>query len=133
MQGAATLDKQEKADLDTKIQAIRSTNTTMVAEYEKLISTEKGRVLYDAYRSARAGFIGSLDELLRTSRIGTAESDRRALDMLRTQLRPLQRKYAESTSNIVTYSKSLADDAGASIQASVSTTRTGISRHRCGS
>jgi methyl-accepting chemotaxis protein len=126
VQHAASTAPQDKADLDARIQAIRSTNTAMVAEYEKLISTDKGRALHEVYKSARAGFIASLDELLKTSRIGTAEADKRAMEMLRTNLRPLQKTYAEATGNIVAYSKSQADDAGETIQVSVASTRTGV-------
>ena len=126
VQHAASRDTQDKADLDARIQAIRTANTGMVAEYEKLISTDKGRGLHEVYKSARAGFVTSLDELLKASRIGTAESDKRAMEMLRTNLKPLQKTYAEATGNIVSHSKTLADEAGATIQASVASTRTGV-------
>ncbi len=43
VQHAATSDKQEKAGLEAEIQAIRSANTKLVDEYEKLTNIERQR------------------------------------------------------------------------------------------
>jgi len=54
LQHAASQDKQEKAQLDAEIQALRAANTGLVSEFEKLVLTERGRALLDALRTAGA-------------------------------------------------------------------------------
>ena len=126
VQHAATSDRQEKTALDTEIQAMRSTNSGTVAEYEKLISTAKGRELHEVFKSARAAYWASMDEALTASRLATAEGDRRALEMVKTQVRPLMKKYAEATENVVNFNKSGGEDAGESIQGSVASAQLGV-------
>lgn len=82
--------------------------------------------MHEVFKSARAAFWESLDEMLKTSRIGTTEANRRAQEIMRTQVAPLQKKYAEAADNIVSFNKSRADEAGESIQAATGSTRTGI-------
>jgi methyl-accepting chemotaxis protein len=126
LQHAATSNKQEKAELDTQIQAIRSTNAGVVAEYEKLVHTDKGRALTGVFKTARTAFWESMDEMLTTSRIGTVEADRRALDMTTAKARPSLKKYAEAAQAIMELNKSLVDEGGVSIQTSVGSARTGV-------
>ena len=126
VQYAAASDKQEKTALDAEIQAIRATNIEVVNEYEKLISTAKGRELHEVFKSTRAAFWTSVDEMITTSRAGTADSDRRALQMVKTETRPLLKKYAEAAGAIVNLNKSGADEAGESIQASVVSAQLGV-------
>jgi methyl-accepting chemotaxis protein len=126
LQHAATSDKQEKNELDTQIQAIRATNAEVVVEYEKLVHTEKGHALTEVFKTARTVFWESMDEMLKVSRIGTAEADRRALDMTTVKVRPALKKYADSAQAIVDLNKTLVDEGGASIQTSVSSARTGV-------
>ncbi len=126
LQHVEASDPHEKMQLDAEIQAIRSTNSGVVTEYEKLISTAKGRELHEVFKSARAAFWSSMDEVLTISRTGTPEASRRALEMARTQTGPLLKKYAEAANNIVTFNKSGADEAGEAIQASVASAQLGV-------
>ncbi len=123
---AAASDKQEKAALDADLQAIRSTNSGVVAEYEKLISTARGRELHEAFKSTRAAFWGSMDEMLTNSRAGTAEGNRQALELVRKQVGPQLKKYAEAAANIVNFNKASADQTGEAIQGSVASAQTGV-------
>jgi methyl-accepting chemotaxis protein len=118
--------KEEKAAIGSALQAIRATNAGLVAEYEKLVHTDKGRVLTEAFKAARDTFWESMDEMLRTSQTATAESDRRALEMARLKVRPALLRYAEATEAIVTFNKSLVDEGGAAITASVSSATVGV-------
>jgi methyl-accepting chemotaxis protein len=123
---ASTLDKQEKAELDTQIQASRSANAAIVADYEKLVSTERGRALTEVFKTARGAFWDAMDEMLRASRTGTEEANRRALEMATGRVLSLQRKYVDSAQAIVDYNKSLTDESGVAIQASVASARSGV-------
>jgi methyl-accepting chemotaxis protein len=126
VQNAATSDKPEKTALDAEIQTIRSANAGLVDEYQKLISSAKGRELHEVFKSARAAYWSSADEILTASRAGTTEGDRRAIEMVRTQLRPLMKKYAEAAGNIVSFNKAGADEAGETIQSSVANAQLGV-------
>ena len=126
LQHAAALDPHDKTQLDAEIQAIRSSNSGVVDEYEKLISSAKGRELHEVFKSARAAFWSSMDEVLTISRTGTPEANRRALEMARTQTGPLVKKYAEAAENIVNFNKSGADEAGEAIQSSVASAQLGV-------
>jgi methyl-accepting chemotaxis protein len=125
-QNAASLDRQEKADLETQLHALRTSNAAVVDAYEKLNDTEKGRALTETLKTVRAGFWGSVDDLLKASRAGTVQADRRAAEIMATAVRPWGKKYSEVTKDIVDYNKSLADDAGVTVEASVGSARTGI-------
>ncbi len=126
LQHATSPDRQEKADLDAQIEASRSSNAAAVAEYEKMVHTDRGRALTEAFNDARRAFWESMEEMLKTSRIGTAEADRRAVELASAKVRPLLKKYAESAQAIVELNKSLVDEGGASIQASVASARMGV-------
>lgn len=127
LQNTTTSDKREKAELAAETQTLRSNNGGLVAEYEKLISNDKERSLMDALKIARGAFWTSMDDVLRTSGIGTEAADRQALEMVKTQMQPLQRKYYETAESVVVFNKSLSDNAGEAIMASVASTRTGVS------
>ena len=126
IQHAASTDPQRTASIDTQLQTIRSTNSGMVSEYEKLVNSEKGRALLQDFQSARTAFWAALEETLQTSRLGTAEAKRRASEMVTQRVAPLQEKYARAAENVVTFNKESADEAGKSIMAANSSAKTGI-------
>jgi methyl-accepting chemotaxis protein len=123
---ARATDKQEKAELETEIQVIRSTTSEIVAEYEKLVHTEKGHVLMQNYKTARVAFLQAMDELTKASQSGTAEGEKRALEIVSQKVRPAVKKYSETAQAMVEFNKSLVDDSGTAIVASISSARTGI-------
>ena len=106
-------DHQKMAGLEAQIQTIRSTNSGMVSQYEKLVNTDKGRALLQDFQAARTAFWGALDETIQTSRTGTADAKRRASDMISQRVEPLQEKYAQAAEAVVTLNKEAADEAGA--------------------
>jgi len=126
LQFAGAANKQEKAELETQIQAIRSSNAEIVAEYEKLVHTEKGRVLTENFKTARGAFWQAVDEMVKISQSGTADADKRALETATQKVRPELKKYAETAQTIAEFNKALVDDSGAAIVASVSSARTGV-------
>ena len=126
LQYAATLNKEQRAELETQMEAVHVANTGVIGQYEKLIYTDKGRALTESLKTARAAFNASMDEVLKTSRIGTEEGNRRALDIAAEKVPPTLKRYTEAAQAILDFNKSLVDDGGVSIQASISGARTGI-------
>ncbi len=126
LQHAATLNQQEKTELESQIQAASAATSELIGEYEKLVETDKGRALTEALKTARAAFATSREEMLKTSRIGTAEANRSALEMGTRQMAPLLKKYAEAADNIVKHNRSTADEDGVAVGSAVSSARTGM-------
>ncbi len=126
LQHSVTSDKQEKLAIESEIQTERSGNAEIVAQYEKLVHTEKGRALSETFKTARGTFWASMDEMLKTGQIGTAEADKRSLEMATQNVRPALTKYAEATQAIVDFNKSLVDDSGVAIGSSVASARVGV-------
>ena len=123
---AATLNKEQRTDLETQMQAVHDANSAVIGQYEKLIRTDRERVLQTSLNAARAGFNAGMDEVLKMSRIGTEEANRRARDTAAEKVPPLLKKYTEAAQAIVDFNKSRVDDGGASIQSSISAASTGI-------
>jgi len=119
-------DPQIMAALETQIQSVRATNSEAITEFEKLVITDKGRALFQEFQNTRQAFVATLDEILKISRVGTAEANRQAEGMIETRLKPLQAKYEEAAENMVAYNKADADEAGRSVESAVSSTRTGV-------
>jgi len=126
LQFASTLDKEQRAEIETQIQAAHVANSAVIAQYEKLIRTDKERALQEPLKVARQAFNALMDEVLKTSRIGTEETNRRARDIAVQRVPPLLRNFTEAAQAIVDLNKSVVDEAGASIQASITGARTGV-------
>lgn len=126
IQHATSTDQQKAASLDAQIQSLRSSNNGVVSEYEKLVNTDKGRALLQEFQSARTAFWAALDEMLQTSRLGTADAKRRAAEMIAARVEPLQEKYAKAAEDVVALNKEAAEEAGKSIMAADSSAKTGI-------
>jgi methyl-accepting chemotaxis protein len=118
--------KQDKTGVESEIQSLRAANAALVPEYEKLIHTDKGRALTEAFKTARGSFWESMDEMIKTGQVGTPEADKRALDLATQRVGPALKRYADSTEAIVSFNKSMVDESGAAISASVAAARTGV-------
>lgn len=125
MQFAESSNKQEMASLTEQIHTLRSTNSEIVARYEKLVETEKGRALTAQLMQIRAGFWGAVDDLLSAGVSGSDTTKRRTSEM-KAQVRHWGQKYEETAREIVEFNKSLADDSAVSVDASVSSARAGV-------
>jgi methyl-accepting chemotaxis protein len=123
----ASSDAQEMASLDAEIRDARSRNAQLLVKYEKeFISNDKDRELLGALNAAREEFWVVGDQVLKVSREGTPESNKRALDMMRSQLKPLNKRYLEATEKEVAFNQDVAGEASRAIDASVSSARSGI-------
>ena len=125
-QHISSSDKREMADIEREIQTISEKNSTLYSEYEKLIRTEKGRQLFTEAKTARDAYNACRNEIIQVSRVGTPESNARALDMMKTTGNPLFEKLIQTQSDLVALNKKTADDNAAEAQSAVGSTRTGI-------
>jgi methyl-accepting chemotaxis protein len=119
-------DKQEMADIERELQAITERNSAALSEYQKLIVTEKGRDLFAEAKSARDAYNSYRAEIIQVSRIGTPEATKQALEMMKTKGNPLFAKAIETQNDMSAFNKKTSDDAAADVQATVSSTRSGI-------
>jgi methyl-accepting chemotaxis protein len=125
-QHAMSADTQKMATLEAQIQTIRSTNSSEVSQYEKLVNTDRGHQLLQEFEAARTTFWAALDEMLQTSRLGKPEAKRRAVEMIGLRIQPLLEKYAQAAENTVDLNKKAADESGKSIRDADASAKTGV-------
>jgi methyl-accepting chemotaxis protein len=126
LQHLYTTDVQKVAGLDAQIQSLRSTTGGMIGQYEKLIITEKGRALFQEFQAARTSYWVAVDEALQTSRAGTSEAKRRAVEIMDQRGQPLRHKYTQTMENLVALNKTVSDTAGTAITNDVTSAKSGI-------
>ncbi len=120
-------DPQEMARIEAEIRDCALKPSDMVAEYEKLIANRQRPWSHSRFQGCPRRVLGrQCEEMFNSSRIGSPESIRRTEELLKARVQPAQKKYAETAEAIVTYNRSLANDASAAIQASVVSTQTGV-------
>ena len=119
-------DKEEMARLESDIQNTRARNAELCTAYERLLTDEKDKELYRAVSDARNTFNTTANEVLKISRIGTAASNKEAMELTNRQLKPQYKKYLEVTENLVAYNKAAADAASKSIETTVGNAQSGI-------
>jgi len=122
---AISSDPQEMARIDAEIAALRAKNNDLCEGYTKLFSNDEDRRLFKALTDARSEFWVGGDEMLKMSRLGTPEANKRAIEMA-MHLKPLNEKYLSAIQAEVDFNKAIADSDSKSIEASVSAARTGI-------
>jgi methyl-accepting chemotaxis protein len=125
LQHAISNDPLEMARIDAEITAIRANSAGLCVDYEKLFSNDEDRRLFKALTDARSEFWVAGEEMLRTSRLGTPEANKRAVEM-GMQLKPLHQKYVAGAKAEVEFNQALAATASKSIESAVGGARTGI-------
>lgn len=125
-QELVSTNRQEISNIEAQLEELVRTNRGVLSEYQKLVLTEKGRSLFAELSTARAAYFGCVGEIQKTKKLGTPESDRRALELFKTQLSSLQKKYIETLETLVALNKTVTDENAQLIDASVSATRTGV-------
>jgi len=116
-------DRQEAARLESEVQASRTKNSNLMADYEKTIVTAKGRELFENVKAARAVYSTALDTLLQLKRDA---KEKEAAALLDGQFRAAQDKYTEAMADLMVYRKSSCDEKGKAIEAAVDTARMGM-------
>lgn len=117
--------REEMERLDTEVHDLRTRITTMYATYEKSLSDDKDRELFDRLKAARADYNGAADRIFAMSKQRTPEAVKQALELAIRQ-RPLFLRYLEASTNLVNYNKARADRASRGVEGAVSRARMGI-------
>jgi methyl-accepting chemotaxis protein len=123
---AAATDKNEMARVESEMTTEAASNAKILESYSKMVNDDKERDLLAALNASRAAFRAKASELLAVSRLATAESSKRALEMLTKQVGPAYAKYAEDADKLGAYNEAAAKTASDSIESAVSAARTGI-------
>jgi methyl-accepting chemotaxis protein len=126
LQHITARDKQEVADTEREIQALSEKNNALLADFQKLVASEKGRELFAEAKADREAFNSYRNEIIQVSRQGTPEANKQAMEMLKTKGNLLFAKVIESQNAMANFNKKVADEAAADAQATVSATRIAI-------
>ena len=118
--------RNEMETLEAEVRDTRAANGVRRAEYQKLITTDKQRALFEALMAARSGYLSTCDEIRRTSRLGTSEARRQASELTARQLRPLEQKYLEAADNLIASNQAAAGEDSQKVQGAVASARTGV-------
>lgn len=117
---------EDKAEMTRLAGAIKDQSTAMqnyMAEYEKTITVDRDRQLFDNVKTARSSYMATYDQVLALS----AElKNKEALQMIEQQLKPLHAKYEEALDAELAFNKAGSAEAGNSIEAAVSSAKTGV-------
>jgi len=119
-------DKVEKTNFEQQMHANSDKNAAILAEYEKLLRTDKGRELFAEAKRARGDYNSSREDALKLSREGTFEANQKAREAIRTSCEPLFEKVVGTQNDLVAVTKVLADNASTEAQGSVTSARSGI-------
>ena len=116
-------DRQVAAQMEAEVVNARAQNTSIMADYEKIVATEKGREMFASMRAARAVYSTAFEAVLQLKRAGKDQEAAAAVDR---QLRPAHEKYVEATTALMTHRKASADEKSKAIEETVSAARLGI-------
>jgi methyl-accepting chemotaxis protein len=116
-------DRQEMAGFEEAARERSARTNTVFQEYEKLLTTEKGRALCEELKSARAAFNDAYHEALTLS---AAMKKQEAAALSNGRVATLNKKYLEAVTTAVEFNKTAADDSSREVEAAVSSGHTGI-------
>jgi methyl-accepting chemotaxis protein len=113
--------------IEEQIRTSRAHNTQLLTRYQKeLVFSDKDKELVGALSAAENAFWAVGDEVLRVSRQGTNESNKKALEVVHAQLKPLFAKYLGDADKEVAFNQDVAAEATKAIEGSVGSARKGI-------
>jgi methyl-accepting chemotaxis protein len=127
LQHVITTDKQGMANLEARLQQIRSETSGMLTKYQKeLLTDQKERELLGQVTAVRGRFWSAVEQVLKASRTDTAASKQQAQALAQAELAPAHAKYVEAVDQAVTFNQELAGESGHAIEAATGGARTGI-------
>jgi methyl-accepting chemotaxis protein len=127
LQHVSAENRDEMAEVETTIKESRSATGKLIAKYEKeLLSSDKEREILRNLNADREAFWAVGEQVLTVSRAGTADSNKRAMEMVRKQLRPLMGKYLGTIEKAVAFNQEMAAESSSAIRGAVSSAQTGI-------
>ncbi len=93
LQHAASGDPHEMDNLEAQIRTLRDTNARAYQTYEALPSIGEERALYEKVKADRAEFWSTLEEVRKTSRLGTTAANAQAKEITESRLRPILQRF----------------------------------------
>jgi methyl-accepting chemotaxis protein len=118
--------KQEMADIEQQMHVFSEKNNALSSELQKLLNTDKGREAFAEITASREAYLAVREEIIKVSRQGTPESNKLALEIMRTKCEPLMARRVEVGLKMVNIQKEYADRAATEAQSTVSSARIGI-------
>jgi len=118
--------KAEMERVEAGMNESRTRNRGLRGEYQKLLSTERERSLFDALMAARNDYVEASDRAMKLSGIGTAQAKKEALDLINSRVTALQARYVDAAGNLVAASKSSAEEQSQKVQDAVKSARAGV-------
>jgi len=126
LEHAISSSQQEMANIEAQIKELRNQTDSCFQQYTKLFSNDEDRRLYAEMAAAQKAYWDDVEQILPVSRLGTDESNKRAVQMIQGPLRTLHTRYLETAQNEIKFNQDLAADATKTIDSAVSSARTGI-------
>ena len=122
-QHVLTSDKGEMTRLEMETEKTRASNTALLAQYEKTISNQKDRDLFENLKTSRVPFLATLTEIFNLS---GANKKSEAATLLQNQFKPMYMRYAEAAAAEVSLNKESGDNAGVAIGNAASSAKSGM-------
>jgi methyl-accepting chemotaxis protein len=97
-------DRSETSRLETEAAELKPKISSLMEAYEKTISHEEDRQLFEAAKKARDPFLSAFDHALHLSQSGKKKE---AVEALRRQVKPLFNKFLAATEAVVSYNQNL--------------------------
>jgi len=108
---------------EAKLTERRSRNSSVYSDYEKTITTDKGRELFDAMKAQREAYTKIGDHMRDLKR---SHKEQEALAVVHNQLDPAHDKYVEAANAMLSYAKVYSDERSQSINSMVAEAKAGI-------
>jgi methyl-accepting chemotaxis protein len=116
----ATIDQARKASIEKDMEKVSADLTALYTEYEKTISTDEERALFNAIAAPRAAYrTARADRFIPLSRIHQSAG---AMSVFDTDVEPAFIKYAQSLNALVEYHHATAAAAGQNVERRVTVT-----------
>jgi len=126
LQIQSSTDSAATARFEAAMAESRTHNHGLRDDYQKLISTDKERALFDALMAARNDYVSACDEALKIGKAGTPDAKKAAMSLIMEKVSPLEVKYIEAAANLVAISKAGADGQSQKVMESVQNARAGV-------
>ncbi|HEV2446512.1 MAG TPA: MCP four helix bundle domain-containing protein, partial [Candidatus Sulfopaludibacter sp.] len=126
LQSVYSTDRAEIDRMAGEIKESRTLNAARRETYQKLITSDRQRALFDALMAARNIYVDSYDAVLQISASHTSQSHQQAIDLVNRNVKPAEQKYLEAAANLVAGNQAVAEEDGKNVQEAVGGARTGV-------
>jgi methyl-accepting chemotaxis protein len=126
LQHAASSDPHEMDSLEAQMRNLHEINLRSHQTYEALHSPPEEVSLYRVVKADRTQFWAAIEEIRKTSRLGTPAANAQAKDLTETRLRPILQKYVADIQAILDFNNQESKDGLALVVRSCASANWGI-------